>query len=107
MNYLQSHLKVNKANRGRASTAKGDNSSMYVCNGKTLNTKCVDIKYLDRVAKRIEKENLKRDRRSLTWCSLLGKYFNDCIIEIYDNTSLIIDDDKLKEAKKAARENIY
>ena len=59
--------------------------------------KYVDLKYLDRVAKRLEKSNLKKYHKSLTYASI-SNHLNSCIVEI--NTDyLIIDDKKLKKLK--------
>lgn len=59
--------------------------------------KYVSLNYLDMVAKRLEKSNLKKYHKSLTYASI-SNHLNSCIVEI--NTDyLIIDDKKLKELK--------
>lgn len=61
-------------------------------------SKYVDLKYLDRVAKRLEKSNLKKYHKSLTWGSI-SNHLYACIIDVYDNSCMLIDDKKLKELK--------
>ena len=60
--------------------------------------KYVDLKYLDRVAKRLEKSNLKKYHKSLTWVSI-SNHFNACIISTYDNAYMLIDEEKLEQIK--------
>lgn len=48
--------------------------------------------------KSIEKKNIKKYKRSLTWISL-EYYFNKCIIEVREKT-IIIDEQEYKNIKK-------
>lgn len=48
--------------------------------------------------KSIEKKNIKKYERSLTWISL-EHYFNKCIIEVREKT-IIIDEQEYKNIKK-------
>ena len=60
--------------------------------------KYVSLNYLDMVAKRLEKSNLKKYHKSLTWVSI-SNHFNACIISIYDNAYMLIDEEKLEQIK--------
>lgn len=61
----------------------------------------ISIKNFEDRIKRLEKNNIKKYKKSLSWISMLNK-FNKCIIEIQiDKSTLITDKNKYKEIKKS------
>lgn len=60
------------------------------------NLEYVSYSNFDSRLKRIETANLKKYRKSITWCSL-GSYFNPCILEAEtDNKIIVINKKKYK-----------
>ena len=64
-----------------------------------MSRQLVSVKNFDNRMKTIVTKTLKKYKTSLTWASL-NRYFNDCILCIYGDDLLEINEDKYKEIRK-------